>query len=183
MSKTTIDPQRTVLFVAPGVRVVGLIEAAGVSRDAAGVVLGEIEGGINWNGALQVVDGGTIIATAPIRVRDLVVNGTIKQGEGASVTIVADRLELGPRARVDADKLQVQSGGLGQTFGAIVNAALSMTQEGAFSDSDAPGESRTPTSASLVPVLQSRAQDGGPPSHTLPTASSPNGNEPLAHAA
>lgn len=147
-----IDPENTLFYVASGVQVNGTIEWRGDEAQRA-VITGVVRGTIDWDGVVQVPNGGLIEATGELRCRELVVNGDIRAAEGCDVTIVAGVLHAGPNAQIDVGVIHVPSGGLSQERGAIFNARLQMTAQHPFATQ--------PTASGGIPTLV--AVTGGQP--------------------
>lgn len=129
-TKSQIDPTLTPLFIGAGVEFVGTISHTGPTQERA-VVLGDFVGDINWNGILQVPQGGKVTVKGALRCREMMIGGEIV-GEGDDVLIETGLLRLGDSARIAVSTVSVPTGGLEQARGSIINATLRMTSDHPF---------------------------------------------------
>lgn len=155
--KSTLNPEKTPLFIGADVVVSGSIAYSGNTSDRA-VILGELKGDLNWNGIVQVAQGGTISVGKKIACRELVVAGVIR-GEG--VVVETGLLRLEPTANVQVDEVFLPSGGLEQSRGSIFNGRLVMTPDHPYADvlnTPAPAQSTpAPTAAPAVSAVAAAA--------------------------
>lgn len=118
------------LFIGEGVTIEGVIRHAGPTDERA-VILGTLEGGLEWNGILEVPQGGKITASHSIRCREMRIGGEIV-GANDSVVIETGLLRLDASACVHVATVSVPPGGLEQARGSVMNAKLRMTSDHPF---------------------------------------------------
>lgn len=129
-NKSSIEPELTPLYIGSGVEFTGTIRHNGPTNEKA-MVLGTVHGDIEWNGILQVPQGGKVIVQKSMRCREMMVNGEIT-GANEEVVIETGLLRLGERAVIEVATVSVPTGGLEQARGSVINAKLRMTAEHPF---------------------------------------------------
>lgn len=140
-TKSQIDPTKTPVFIGTGVEFAGTIRHTGAHDDRA-VILGTLTGQVEWNGILQVPQGGKVVVQGTLRCREMMIGGEII-GDGENVVIETGLLRLGNSAKVDVATVNLPTGGLEQARGSALNATLRMSPDHPFSsapDMPAPAE-------------------------------------------
>ena len=150
--KSTLNPEKTPLFIGKGVIINGAINHEG-SQDDRAVILGELRGDITWDGLVQVTQGGSISKAARITCRELVVAGDI---HGDGVVIEAGILRLEPTASVQVDEVLLPPGGLEQSRGSFFTGRLTMSGEHKYADM-ASAPVRAPVASNVSAGLPSAA--------------------------
>lgn len=152
-NKSSIDPEKTPLFIGTGVEITGSIRHAGPTDEKA-VVLGTLYGDVDWNGILQVPRGGKVVVQKSMRCREMMVGGEIR-GANEDVVIETGLLRLGESAVIEVATVSVPTGGLEQARGSVINAKLRMTAEHPFAQPVTPTEPQAVQVATLRPALTS----------------------------
>lgn len=124
MSPFQIAPELTPLFIGRSVRIEGRIVYEGSAGERL-VVLGEFKGSLDWDGIVQVPQGGHIEVEEQLRCTQLVVGGMVT-GSTPDSTISTGELFLGPNATLEVGLIEVPSGRLEQARGATINGTLKM---------------------------------------------------------
>ena len=137
-SFSQIKPEDTPLYVGKGVRLEGRVIHEG-PREERAVILGTLSGDIEWNGTVQVPQGGMIAPNSRIKCRELIVAGEVM---GDEVVIEANLLRVKSTAVIRVSEINVPSGGLENEIGSKINGRLNMDAEQAFKDADAPSAAK-----------------------------------------
>ncbi len=171
-NRSSIEPDKTPLFIGAGVTFKGSFHHAGPADEKA-VILGELTGDMEWNGILQVPRGGKVTVLKSLRCREVMVGGEIV-GADDDVVIETGLLRLGESASVEVATVSLPPGGLEQSRGSVINAKLRMTKEHPFAQQEQVGLQAVPAAPRLLPVLTTVA-DGN---DSLPndTAARPDGD-------
>jgi len=124
----------TPLYVGPGVVLEGHVTHKGANTDRA-VISGVFSGDIEWDGLVEVPEGGEIKAGTKVICRELSVAGMVT---GESVTLQAGLLRLSSTARIRVGEINLPPGGLEQARGATINGTIQMTEQNQFFQKDEP---------------------------------------------
>jgi cytoskeletal protein CcmA (bactofilin family) len=122
----------TPLYVGPGVVLEGHVTHKGANTDRA-IISGVFSGDIEWNGLVEVPEGGEIKAGSKVVCRELSVAGMVS---GESVTLQAGLLRLSSTARIRVGEINLPPGGLEQARGATINGTIQMTEQNQFFQKD-----------------------------------------------
>ena len=122
----------TPLYVGPGVVLEGHVTHKGANTDRA-VISGVFSGDIEWDGLVEVPEGGEIKAGTKVVCRELSVAGMVS---GESVTLQAGLLRLSSTARIRVGEINLPPGGLEQARGATINGTIQMTEQNQFFQKD-----------------------------------------------
>lgn len=131
-NRSTIDPSKTPMFIGAGVTIQGVVRHTG-PQDEKAVILGTLEGDMEWNGILQVPRGGRLEVQKSLKCREIMVGGEIV-GASDDVVIETGLLRLGESAVVEVATVSVPPGGLEQSRGSVINAKLRMSKEHPYAD-------------------------------------------------
>ncbi len=135
----------TPLYVGPGVVLEGHVTHKGANTDRA-VISGVFSGDIEWDGLVEVPEGGEIKAGTKVVCRELSVAGMVS---GESVTLQAGLLRLSSTARIRVGEINLPPGGLEQARGATINGTIQMTEQNRYFQND---ESPVVTDPKAEPV-------------------------------
>lgn len=148
---SAIVPEKSLLFIAPGVVIDGKVSLPN-NAEARAVICGTLRGQVEWDGTVQVAPGGAIEATGSIVCRELVVAGTIS---GSGVRLETGLLRLEQTAHVSVDEANLPPGGLEQVRGATFNGKIVMSHDHRYSPS---GETPPSISQNTTPLAETTVQ-------------------------